>query len=165
MGGRDFEVPPLPAARWLEVLLSPQIDPEAWFPGFCDPEIEMAVWQMLDEGVASREEFETAVWETLEQISGRRWWITLRLCASVRIHWEWVGGVFALRGLDAGRVSLGCWLDAAYKTMLDGILERSQDLKKVGDWNRALTTAPAGKVQVDDKENGDAFLAALRAAR
>jgi hypothetical protein len=167
LGGVDFEVPPLPAARWLEVLLTPVPDPEAWFPGLCAADVELAVWQLMESGGATQEEFEQVIWDVLEEVSGRPWWITTRLCGSVRAHWDWVGGALALRGVDPMRLPLGAWLDAAYNTMVDGIVERTQDLRKLADWNRALTAPPSSVARqvLDEKANADAFLAALKAAR
>lgn len=167
LGGVDFVIPALPAARWLELLLAPQVDPEAWFPGLCGPEQEVVLYQLQLDGLVSQEEFEAAIWECLEAVSGRRWWITLRLCMSVRAHWEWMGGALAVRGIRAQDVSLGFWLDAVYALMVEGILERTSSPRRVADWTHALTIPPPqeARASVDEEENGRAFLAAFRAAR
>ncbi len=167
LGGRDFVVPALPASAWLQVLLVERPQPENWFPGFLDPGDQLALYEMLLDGSVGDDDFETTVFDVLEEVSGRKWWITLRLCVSLRHHWEWVGGKLALSGLTPFGVSLAFWLDGAYTAMLDGILERSAKPQKASDWTRALTTPPpqVARKQIDDTENGNAFLAAFNAAR
>lgn len=167
LGGEDFVVPALPASRWLEVLLAPQILPENWLPGFLAPSDQLRCNQMLLEGLVETDDFEQAIWDVLEAVSGRRWWTALRLCASVRAHWEWVSGDLALRGVRPFDVPLSFWLDGAYSAMIAGILDRTQDPRKVADWTRVLTLPPVTEVRkdFDEQQNTDAFFAALRTAR
>src|SRR5262245_54031741 len=81
-GGRDWEVPPLPASRWLEILMSERPNLEGWFPGFLAPEQELAFWTARSAEEITDEEHRTGAEEILEQVSGRRWWMTMRMCAS-----------------------------------------------------------------------------------
>lgn len=168
LGGKEFTVPSLPAARWLEILMAPtsELNPEDWFPGFAGPQAVMDVNNMLIDGVISQDEVVAVIWDVLEAMSGRRWWITLRLCASARAHWEWLGGELALAGVSPFDMPLGFWLDGVYAAMVKGIAERASKPQLVADWTRMLTAPPAqSRREFDEKANADAFLAALRGAR
>lgn len=168
-GAKTFVIPALPAAAWLEPLLSPQVDMEGIFPGLCSSQDRLDVYQMLIDGEASDDELLEAIEQVIEAASGRRWWITIRLCASLRATWDWLGGDLARNGITASDVPLGWWLDGAYMTLVAGMLKGSDEseMRRVSDWNMALTMPPAGllKAEFDEEENSRAFLAAMRASR
>lgn len=166
-GGQEFEIPAYPAARWLEVLLAEKVNLEAVFPGLAGLDAELAVNLAITGSKATQDELEQVIYEVLEAASGRRWWITLRLCMSLRAHWEWVGGAMARNGLTPFDVPLAFWLDGAYATMIHEMVASAaepQDLNKIADWARALTVPPASQIRAEasDTMDRDAFLALAR---
>jgi hypothetical protein len=165
-GGHNFQIPPLPASEWLKVLLAESIDLEAVFPGLAGPETIGKVNSLILDGAGSQDELEQVILDVLEVAAGRRWWIALRLCVSVRAHWEWVGGDLARHGVSPFDVPLSYWLDGAYATMIQGIMDRTDKPRRVSEWTRALTDPPPQerRREVAD-DDGSAFLAALRMSR
>jgi hypothetical protein len=165
--GVDYTIPALPAARWLEILLAEKLNLEAIFPGLAGLDAELAVNMAIASRRATVEDLEQAIYDVLEVASGRQWWITVRLCISLRAHWEWVGGAMARNGLTPFEVPLAFWLDGAYATMVHemvaGAVEEA-DLNRIADWSRALTSPPTSQVrgQVSDTVDRDAFLALAR---
>lgn len=165
LGGKDFRVPAMDAAGWLELLLAEPVDFEALFPGLAGDQAVFEVNQMILAGEASDKDLEQAILDLLEAVAGRRWWITLRLCLSLRASWESVGGELARHGVTPFGVPLSYWLDAAYTTMVDLMLKGPKP-KHAADWSRVLTQPPVQEVRdIDEKANADAFLAALRASQ
>jgi hypothetical protein len=160
-----YRVEPMDAAGWLELLLADPVDWEGLFPGLAGPQAVFEVNQAVLAGEADDEDVKQAILDLLEAVSGRAWWITLRLCGSVRSNWESLGGELARHGVVPWGVPLGYWLDAAYATMIDLMLKGPRP-KQASDWSRALTQPPPSETRnFDEKANADAFLAALRAAQ
>lgn len=165
LGGQTFHVPAADAATWLQVLLAKDVVYEDLFPAMAGDEAILAVNQMLLVGHVGVEDLERAILDLVEEVSGRRWWITLRMCFSLRQSWESVGGELARHGVTPFGVPLSYWLDAAYSTAVDIIL-RGPKPKQAQEWTRALTTAPPSEgSQVDEEANSLAFLAAMRGSR
>lgn len=163
--GRVFKVPAMDAAGWLELLLAETVDYEGLFPGLAGPQAVLEVNQMMLEGQAAEGDLERAILDLLEAVSGRSWWITLRLCFSVRSNWESVGGEMARMGVYPWGMPLGYWLDAAYSTMVDLMLKGPKP-KNAADWSRAVAQAPVTEMrELDEAANSDAFLAAFHMAQ
>jgi hypothetical protein len=159
-----FDIPALPAATWLEVLLDEDFQAERVFPGLCDDEATTACYEGLIDGSVSEQDIADAVMDALEVVSGRRWWITLRLSRVAREHWDLIGGGLALAGIRADQVSLGMWLDALYALIVERLA--SADPESCAQFTQTLTTAPASTArdEVDEVTEGNAFLASMKMA-
>jgi hypothetical protein len=142
LGDRRFIIPAMPARDWLEVLLDEELDPEAMFPGFLDGDDQVLVHQMLIDGTVTMDEMTQAVYAVLEQATGRRWWVAVRLCRTIRAGWDRIGGRLAGHGVTPFEVPLAYWLDGAYAAILEIIMEA--DPKAVGPFTQRLTAAPPG---------------------
>jgi hypothetical protein len=167
LGGADYTIPAYPAARWLEVLLADKINLEAVFPGLAGLDAELAVNQALASQRITQDELEEVIYEVLEAASGRRWWVALRLCGTLRSHWEWAGGAMARNGLTPFDVPLAFWLDGAYATMIHEMVSSAheqEDLNRIANWVQALTVPPASlaRAEASDTMDRDAFLALAR---
>jgi hypothetical protein len=113
----------------------------------------------------TNDDLEQTILDALTEASGRPWWITIRLCQSLRAHWEFVGGEMASHGFVPYGVPLSFWLDGAYRTMVKLLLE-SAEPRNAADWTRALTTPPPSEGRkFDEVAESDAFLAAMSMAR
>jgi hypothetical protein len=142
LGERRFIIPALPARDWLEVLLAEDLNPEDLFPGLCGTDDVIAVNQMLIDGTVTMEQMSEAIYSVLEEATGRRWWVALRLCRTIRAGWDRVGGRLASHGVTPFEVPLAYWLDGAYAAILDIIMEA--DPKAVGSFTQKLTAPPPG---------------------
>lgn len=160
-----YKVPAMDAAGWLELLLAKEIDYEGLFPGLAGPQAVYEVNQMLLSGRADEDDLKQSILDLVEAVSGRPWWVTLRLCYSLRHNWESIGGEMARMGCQPWGSPLSWWLDAAYATMIDLLLKGPKP-KMAADWSKAVTMAPPSEIRkFDEAENSMAFLAALRAAQ
>jgi hypothetical protein len=110
-------IPPLPASAWLQVLMVDGVDLWDIVPGMC-PEIEDELTSAVLDGFIPPDALRETCLDTIEMVSGRSWWFTTRLIATVAKSWEVVGGELAFRNVDASRISLGAWLDAALAVCL-----------------------------------------------
>lgn len=160
LGGHRFIVPALPAREWLEVLLEEDINPEDVFPGFCDPDDIVTVNQMIIDGSVTMEQMTEAIYGVIEQASGRRWWVTLRLCRTIRAGWDRVGGRLASHGVTPFDVSLSYWLDGAYDAILGIIMEA--DPKAVGSFTQRLVAPPPGMAKAVLDQDRARAVAAFR---
>lgn len=142
LGDRRFIIPALPARDWLEILLEEEISPEDIFPGLCDSDDIVAVNLMLAQGQVTMDEMAAALYSVIEAASGRKWWVTLRLCTTIRAGWDRVGGRLASHGVTPFDVSLSYWLDGAYDAIL-GILGE-MDPKAIGTFTARLIQPPPG---------------------
>lgn len=160
----DFQIPALPAARWLEILLDEDFQPERIFPGLCSDETVLACFEGLDNGSLSEQDVADAVMDALEVASGRRWWITLRLARVAREHWDLVGGGLMLAGVRAEQVSLGAWLDALHALMVERLA--AADPAACASFTQTLVAPPAsvGRQEMDEVVEGNAFLASMKMA-
>lgn len=117
--GRVYEIPALPAADWLTAILDSEEGWAAIFPGFLDAaEVREVEGDIIDGGVEDFEDLLVVGKEVLALTAGRDWWMALQLVATVNESWNVVGGEFAIRGIDATRISLAYWLDAALHILL-----------------------------------------------
>ena len=161
--GVEYEIPPLDAAAWLKVLLPESLDLEDIFPGLAGPVAVAEVNMALFEGRGTDAELVDVIKAAVEEASGRRWWITLRLCRTIRSFWERVGGELAAAGVTPFGVPLAWWLDAAFAVCFR--LIRDTEPKQLTQFTQALATPPPeeGK-KIDEVANSQAFLAAMRQA-
>ena len=165
LAGRWCHIPRRDAVAWLQHLLTEDLNPEAVFPGLCEPEEEIAVLEHVITAGVTPKQMEQAFFDTLEAVTGRRWWVALRLLRSVRDSWDRVGGVLALHGITGRDVSVAFWLDAAYAVILDALKEG--DVANVGKFTSQLVSPPPGhaKAAFNEKKARQAFKAAMAQAQ
>lgn len=155
--GQPHDIPALPAVDWITALVDG--DRLNWlgiFPGLCGPGIR----QSIDEGLVSGQ---VDIWDlvdvardVLSAVSGREWWVAVRLIGAAANSWNVVGGEFAIRHVDAATLSLSGWLDAALHILL-----RAMDRK---DHTMFLSQLEIPPVEIRDQMpepemSADAFLA------
>lgn len=116
VGGEWIKVPAYPAADWLELLMGP-LELFAIFPGLCSEEDQEFVEDCLAEGVVTANDVDDATLDLIETVSGRPWWITLRMVNVAETKWSVLGADMALHGVDATKLSLSGWLDVLWVTI------------------------------------------------
>ena len=117
IGPLQVQIPALPAADWLAVLMANEIDPEDIFPGLLEPEDMEAFEDALYAGEFGLDEYNRTFFEVIETVAARPWWVTLRLIGVVRDEWAVIGADL-LAKVDASALSLSGWLDVALASIM-----------------------------------------------
>lgn len=122
VAGRVAHIPAMPAADWLAVLAHRPIDLEDVFPGLSPGGYEL-VDELLFSGVLSLEDLYQVVLDVITTVTGRPWWIAMRLIEGALLNWGLIGSRLVLAGIDADKISLSAWLDAVYMIIVEGTPE------------------------------------------
>lgn len=105
VGGKEYEIPALPAADWLEIFTrSDWIADDILMDLANVPPGDILEMDPLD--------IDDLAIEILEEVSARHWWVANRLIRVVMSTWDVMGPETMFHGVDAGKVSLAAWLDA-----------------------------------------------------
>jgi hypothetical protein len=96
-----------------------------------------------------------ALLEVITQVSGRHWWIALRLIVTIRMSWNVLGAEMFFRNVDPARMSLSGWLDAMLVITI-----RAMEPKDVAMFVSRLEVPPPGEdVAPEEMEmSADQFL-------
>lgn len=156
--GRDFEIPALPAADWLLALMPVGIYLDDILPGLLDPADGEAVEDLLHEGVLDWNELADIALEVVGHVSGRPWWVALRLIVTARDNWEAFGGELAMK-CDAATMSLGAWLDVVFLLILRGLEDSKRTLFLM---KLELPPPGYGSKPEEIEMSSDAFMALAR---
>lgn len=161
IGRHVFEVVHRQADEWLAILLEENIHWDFILPGMLNDYDQQVLEDDLRFGDVSTKELETALFDLLTVVSGRKWYTTVMLCTFLRANWDRLGGELALRGLtNPSRFTFAAWLDAAYATCLKNV-----DPKQAGTFVSELTSVPPGyEDEIDWEDESRAFLAAMQMA-
>jgi hypothetical protein len=136
--GREYEIPALPAADWLELLMY-DWEPDDLFIELL-PNGDLFVQDM------DPYEINGLAMDILEEASARRWWIATRLIACLVHTWDVMGAEAVFNHVDAERLSLSAWLDAM--TLL--LLRRIEPAK--APMFVAMIEKPPPGEEVDEEE-------------
>lgn len=119
LGGAGFEIPALPARDWLAVLMVEDFDPADVFPDLAG-DLDDEIAELILAGTIDLDDLDDAAFDVISAVSGRPWWIALRLIATARASWAVLGPMMIMR-VDAGAVSLSAWLDVLLMTIMESI--------------------------------------------
>lgn len=144
VAGQEFQIPALPAAEWLTILMVEDLDLSDVFPGMVKG--AEGIEDLILAGRLGLDELEEIVLSIVEVASARPWWVTLRLVGVAQASWDLIGAELLLRGVDAARVSLSAWLDMVLLVTL-----RSMDPKEVQMFTMKLESPPPS-VKVDEAD-------------
>jgi hypothetical protein len=135
LAGKAYTIPALPAVDWLTILMADSVDPERILLDLCPGGHEI----LLDESL-EQDDIGNALLDVIEQVSGRRWWIALRLIGVVRSNWHILGAEMFYRHIDPAALSLSAWLDVMLVITI-----RSMDPKDVAMFTMKLELPPEGE--------------------
>lgn len=127
LGGREFEIPALPAVDWWPVLVSGDLGLILDFIE-SSPDDPGNVDELLLSGVLSVEELGQALTDTIEEAAGRPLHAALVLATVANAQWTATGGELARTGFRWDEQPLGAALDAVY-AIITARLEKD-DLNK-----------------------------------
>ena len=152
--GVEYEIPALPAADWLSVLMVEQLHLDDIFPGLLAAGQAEQVEDVLFQVDLDVDEFLHFSLDIVEMVAGRRWWVAMRLIELARTSWDVLGAEMALKGVDADRVSLSSWLDQLLLIAL-----RSMEAKDITMFTMKLELPPPTEEAEEMVMSRDAFLA------
>jgi hypothetical protein len=112
LGGRTYEVPALPAADWLPVLL--EGDPLLVLDMFVSIEDGETIDDLILAGQVKADELTEALIGAVEQTAGRPFMASYVLVQATARHWATISGRLSQRGFRWDREPLGAALDAVY---------------------------------------------------
>lgn len=155
VAGHEMEIPPLPAADWLAVLMSDSMDDI--FPGLLGEQDTELFEDLILDGKLGLEEYEQTLFDVIETASARKWWVALRLVSQAKMSWDLLGGELALKRVDPTQVSLSSWLDALLLIILEHIEPRDVQM-----WTMKLEAPPQDvAVEEDDMAMSSAQFMAM----
>lgn len=145
LAGRVWEFPAVPAVDWLAILMDPEPDLDRLLLDLC-PE-GMAL--LFDETIEPDDLYGSLLL-LIEQVTSRRWWIALRLIGVVRTNWNTLGMELMESGIDATKLSISAWLDAALVITL-----RCMDPKETTLFVSRLEIPPPSEVKAEQQRVED----------
>jgi hypothetical protein len=104
--GMEYEIPVLPAADWLEVLMRPDWTGDDIFIELMPDGVNFLLHKL---DPLQTEELALRI---LEEASARHWWIAVRLTQALAGTWDVMGPEATFNHVDAEKLSLAAWLDA-----------------------------------------------------
>lgn len=112
--GQDYEIAAMPAKSWLALFMD--LDLEEIFPGLVHADAE--IYEAILAGEVTSEDVDQVALDVVTAVSGRPWWVALRLIAAAKSAWASLGPEMISR-VDADRVSISAWLDVLLVVILE----------------------------------------------
>lgn len=155
LAGQDYTIQALCAADWLSVLMEPELTTDDVFPGLLNSDDQRDIEDLLHQGKLDYLDIQNIALDVIGKVSGRHWWVTMRLAIVAFSSWDALGGEMTKKA-DATTLSLAGWLDVLFLTIL-----RSMDDSKRTMFLMQLELPPKGWEQTIEPElmSADAFLA------
>ena len=139
VAGQDFTIPAIPASEWLELFMDNEIEaPEILETLLASEDAERLRDLMWDDRFALTDLGDLLL-EVISAVTGRPWWVALKLVATVRTQWDFLGAELVLQGVRADTISIAAWLDVALLTIL-----RNIDPEKATMFTSQLEMPPPG---------------------
>jgi hypothetical protein len=139
VAGQDFTIPAIPAAEWLELFMDNEIEaPEILETLLASEDAERLRDLMWDDRFALTDLGDLLL-EIISAVTGRPWWVALKLVATMRTQWDFLGAELVLQGVRADTISIAAWLDVALLTILHNI-----DPEKATMFTSQLEMPPPG---------------------
>lgn len=139
VAGQDFTIPEIPAAGWLEALMAEELNALEVFDGLLSSDDTEDLHDLIWDDQVTLSQLHDLLLEVLDAVTGRPWWIALKLIAVVQAHWDLIGADLALQGVRTDTISIAAWLDVALLTILHNI-----DPEKATMFTSQLEMPPPG---------------------
>lgn len=138
-------IPEEPAVTWLQYLLSD--DPD--FNGLIYDLMPEVDDYYFEQQLSAADMFKKML-EVITMVSGRDWWIALRLIHLAYTAWHVLGPRLMISGVDATTVSLSAWLDAVLFVCIENM-----DPKDTAMFSMQLEIKPKDSIFIGDDEVQD----------
>jgi hypothetical protein len=139
LAGLMVEVPAVPAAPWLSILMADEIELEDILPGLLEPLQAEQIEDALLNGSLSLVVLHETVLDILSTVCGRTWYVAIKIISTAKASWNVIGGEFVRRNIDASAISIAAWLDAAYHLLLQAMSTNDANI-----FNAKLQVPPPG---------------------
>lgn len=152
--GQGYTIPAMPAVDWLSVFMLESFGPEDVLPGLLMDTEQDQVEQFLHSGVLGVRELWELGLEVISQVTGRPWYVALRLVLVAKDAWDAIGGEMAAVRSDA---SIAAWLDILFTHLVRNIEDSKRTM-----FLMKLELVPEGWGKEPEKQmemSADAFLA------
>jgi hypothetical protein len=163
LGAYDYTIPALPAAAWLEAVLS--TEGGSIVPGLLNEQDRDDVWADFADDAWTAEELAEVERDALGAAAGRPWWEADRLIRSAFTSdaWPIISGEMTHRGVDVHTISLSGWLNWVFLLI---VTRCKDDAERTMFESRLSMPPPSVKVEelYDEEDAGAAFLAAMNEA-
>jgi hypothetical protein len=117
LGGKEFEIPALPAVDWWPILVSANPRRVLDLLKSTDDDLDA----MLLDGELTSAEIGEAVTDAIEEATGRSLHVSLVLALAADGHWPTIGGHLAQIGFRWDQQSIGAALDAIYAVIVGNL--------------------------------------------
>lgn len=139
LGGREFEIPALPAVEWWPVLASGDVSQILDFI-VSSPDDPDNVDELILSGAVTGEDLTQALTDAIEETAGRSLHAAFVLAIVASNQWAVVGGALAQTGFRWDEQPLGAALDAIYEILTSRLDKDNLDKFLALLDNEALTT-------------------------
>lgn len=158
VAGEEYTIPAMCAADWLNILMNPKLRTDHIFPGMLDEAAQARVDELLHTGVLELQDVEDLGREIVTQVSGRPWYVALRLLYVAMDAWDALGGEMAMKA-DASKLPLAAWLDVLFL-----LINRNIENEKRTMFLMKLELPPEGSREAPEEMemSADAFMAMSR---
>lgn len=112
LGDRTYEVPPMPAADWYDLLVDGNL------LGLLDLIEDDDLTEAILAGRVTSDELTEKLGQVVEHAAGRPLGAALALLQAARVTWSVIGGELARGGFRWDQAPLGAALDAVYTTVM-----------------------------------------------
>lgn len=154
LGKRTYRIPPHPAAVWLALLLTRDL--EGVLPGLLTDDDAEDLDEALWSGEVGIDQVRDAIFDMITVASGRNWWWAFNLLAVCAPSWSQKFGTIMLHGFDIHKESIAAFLDVLYSLCVDGSSEEQRR-----SFDSSLDQAPVGYQEIDEETEAATFLAML----
>lgn len=139
VAGQDFTTVEMSAAGWLELFLDNDIDALGILDTLLFQDDAERLRDIMWEDTFTVSDLNDLLLEVISAVTGRPWWISLKLISVMRSNWDFLGAELALQGVRADTISIAAWLDVALLTVL-----RNIDPEKATMFTSQLEMPPPG---------------------
>jgi len=157
VAGIRVTVEALSAADWVGVLINDEGDPE--LENLIDEQTMVLLLDKMIDGQLDPAVLHQRLREVLTVVSGRPWWVTMRILYSAQASWDTIGGYLVLHGVNPQDLSLQGFMDALLATLV-----RHIDPKDHASFFTKLKMPPKGveAEPINETREADVFLAYMK---
>jgi hypothetical protein len=127
LGGREYEIPALPAVDWWPVIVDAQPTGVLDLLKSESPGQESDLDLMLLDGTVTGKELGQALTDAIEEVTGRSFHAAFVLATVAASQWPTVGGYLAQTGFRWDLQPIGAALDAIYAVVVSNLDKEPRD--------------------------------------
>jgi hypothetical protein len=127
LGGREFELPPLPAVDWWPVITTGDITGVLDLLKSADTGSPADLDTMILDGEVTGAELSSVMADALQEATGRTVHASFVLATLATSAWPTIGGQLALSGFRWDVAPIGAALDAIYSVIVGGLEEKNRE--------------------------------------